>query len=84
MDGKIRTTIYIDRDLMEMAHVEIDNFSKTIEMLLSSYLSTSNLEEIDKRIDDHKLKIKMLEERRTTMKAQGVSENRWKELNRIL
>ena len=68
---KIRTTIYIDKKLMELAHTEIDNISELITTLLESYLSVNSTECIEKEITEHEKIINTLKLRKNNMLKDG-------------
>jgi len=81
---KIRTTIYIDRKLMELARIEVDNLSELMTNLLSHYLSTNSTVEIDKKIKELKEKVQMLEIKKADMIRNGLSEDRREGMNENL
>ena len=78
----MRTTIYIDRKLVDMMHMEVDNVSELVRTLLERYLSTNSLEDIDRKIGELEENIMVLKKRREDMIAAGMSEERTDEMNK--
>jgi len=75
-ERKTRTTIYIDRSLMDLARIEVDNLSQLMETLLSNYLKASSTEEIDKEINALSNKINVLKKKKDDLLRQGIYENK--------
>ena len=82
MNEMMRTTIYIDRKLVDMMHMEVDNVSELVRTLLERYLSTNSLEDIDRKIGELEENIMVLKKRREDMIAAGMSEERTDEMNK--
>ena len=80
-ERKIRTTIYIDRKLMELARIEIENVSQVLETLLSNYLQTNSTEEIDHKIQEYKDKINVLKQKKDDLLRKGVYEDKMEGIN---
>ena len=80
---KIRTTIYIDKRLWELFMLEVDpqGASRTIEELLSHYVSTSSTEEINRKLEKIDQERKILEQKKHDMLQQGLSEDRMEGMN---
>jgi two-component sensor histidine kinase len=72
---KKRVTVYLDMGLVEMCHLNVDNLSQLINSLLTSYLSVSSVEEIQKQIEEYHSKIKALSVKQQDLIKSGVSEN---------
>ena len=72
---KKRVNVYIDKKLLEMAHLDTNNISQLVNNLLSTYLSASSVEEVQSQINEYQKKIKALESRQSDLLKQGVSEN---------
>lgn len=66
---------------MELARIEVDNLSELMTNLLSHYLSTNSTEEINKKINALKEKIKVLEIKKADMIRMGISEEKQEGMN---
>ena len=78
---KIRTTIYIDKNLMEIAHLEIDNFSEVINTLLESYLSVNSMENLNKEIIEKEKILSILKNKKQKMIREGITNNKKEGMN---
>lgn len=76
MEDKIRTTIYLDRSILELTRMETENLSQTISTLLKTWIGANSLEETDKKIKDYQMKLKQLEKRKKELLKEGVKENK--------
>lgn len=74
--NKSITTVYLDKTLVQLIHEEGCNLSELINTYLEQYLSASSTEQIDQRIEEYKQKILVLQQKRESMVAQGISENK--------
>lgn len=72
---KKRVNVYIDKRLLEMAHLDTNNISQLVNNLLSTYLSASSVEEVQNQINEYQKKIKALESRQSDLLKDGASEN---------
>jgi hypothetical protein len=88
---KIRTTLYLEQKLVELAHLETDNMSQMVNNLLNNYLSVSTTQDVDKEIAEHEKAIDILKVKKKSMllagmhesKQEGIQEDILKELQGI-
>jgi len=88
---KVRTTFYLDKKLIELAHLEVNNISELVGNLLETYLSTNGLESIEKKILEHEKKLDLLKQKKAQLIKQGFKENKmegmvkkiWEDMFRI-
>jgi hypothetical protein len=71
---KKRINVYLDTRIIQMAHLDTNNLSQLVNDLLSTYLSASSVEEVQKEISEHEKKIKALIARQNDLLKQGASE----------
>ena len=81
MSEKRRVNIYINKRIYELLHLETNNVSRTIEELLEAYLATNSLEDINKKIHDHEVKIRALLEKKKDLLQAGIAETKQEGLN---
>jgi len=73
---KIRTTLYIDRRLMDLVKLEVDNVSNTMETLLTRYVSANSTEQLDKKIEGHQSAIDVLKQKKHDLLQRGIKEDK--------
>ena len=73
---KRRVNVYLDHNLVELAHLEVTNLSELINNLLIHYLSTSSVEEIDRQIKEIETKVLALKQKKHDMMQQGMAKTR--------
>jgi len=76
MEEKKRINVYLDKKLMDLVHMEVDNVSELFNNFLTEYLSATSIENIDRKISEHHDKIKALEIKRTDLTNNGVAEEK--------
>lgn len=68
--NKIRTTLYIDRDILNLAHMEKINISQTVEQLLSTHMSLSTVDQINTKIAESEAVLRVLKEKRKALQRK--------------
>ena len=82
MEEKKRINVYLDKKLMTLVHMEVDNVSELFNNFLTQYLSATSVENIDRKINEYHTKIKALELKRQDLLDNGVSEERQVDINK--
>lgn len=76
MEEKSRINVYLDKKLMTLVHMEVDNVSQLFNNFLTEYLSATSVENIDRKINEYHDKIKALELKRKDLVDNGASEEK--------
>jgi len=82
MEEKKRINVYLDKKLMDLVHMEVDNVSELFNNFLTEYLSATSVENIDRRINEHHDKIKALKLKRQDLLDNGASEEKQKDISK--
>ena len=75
-DEKARTTLYLSRDILNLARLDGINMSETVDNFLRNYLSVNSVEEIKKEISIYEDKILQLKMKEKDLLLKGISETR--------
>ena len=82
LEEKGRVNVYLDKKLVSIARMEVDNLSELFNDFLTSYLSATSVESIDRKINEQHNKIKALEAKRQDLLDGGVSEEKQNDINK--
>jgi len=76
MVRKIQTSIILEPELKHIVDTEGLNLSKFVNEMLSKYFSVSSVEDVDRKIREHRNAISVLEQKRADLLERGVAEDR--------
>ena len=76
LDGKIRTTIYLDKTLKQLVEIEQLNLSKWVNHNLAQYFSVTSIEELKNRLSHLDQERQILLSRIQELEDKGVAATR--------
>ena len=82
MNGKVRTTIYLDADIIHLARLEDANVSRIVNNILTEYFKTDNVEKLEQKAKDLEAELNSINKRIYDLIQKGISTDRKNNMNK--